>query len=226
MANITNNWNKDMPSGTSLVSEGDDLMRQHQESLENTIEEEHYFTDSVTSAGIHKKGSGKAFCADLSALSTSGADDVGRLFYAVDNESLHILGESGTTKVAGSQQGGDVRSVLSSTYGWYISSVTSTIFQDVHQYKWVNSSGNPMTFRDGSERLLGLSVMSQGPSTVTYPHIWQAWSITSRGCKVIVSRGDQVIGAGVAPKWAAIGGANTGILSISAMGLISLSEMS
>ena len=59
MANISSNWDRDQPSGTSLVSQGDDLMRQHWGSLEDTIEEEHNFTNKPTVAGVHKPGVGR-----------------------------------------------------------------------------------------------------------------------------------------------------------------------
>lgn len=91
-----------MPSGSSLVAQGDDLLRQHQASVQSTLVEEHYFSDSATSAGIHKPGSARLFYGLDSSVSTLGseADDAGRFHFASDTEKLRALGYSNNTLAA------------------------------------------------------------------------------------------------------------------------------
>jgi len=86
-----------MPSGTSLISEGDDLLRQHWDSLDTTIVEEHYFNDSAASAGIHKPGSARVFYGPASATSAVGAStDDGRLYLESDTGNLYQVGQAQT----------------------------------------------------------------------------------------------------------------------------------
>jgi hypothetical protein len=95
LANITGDWNASMPSGVSLISEGDDLLRQHWRSIQSTLNTEHFFSDSATSAGIHKPGSARVFHDVASRLSAPGTkDDDGRLFYAHDTNDLYHVGQS------------------------------------------------------------------------------------------------------------------------------------
>jgi len=228
LADITNNWNKSMPSGTSLVSEGDDLMRQHWGTLEDTHKQEHYFNDSVTSAGIHKHGSARIFSGNISNLSTAGADDANRMFYAVDDQSLHLLGTSVTTKIAGAQEGGVVRSLESNTFGWYISSYTTGDHGSDDTHLWANANGNPMLYRDGTERLLGFSTSTTGPSATTDINVPIVWSVTSSGIKVQIANwgedyGTAATGAGIVFGEQAAGSL---IAHVSGMGLLPISELS
>lgn len=106
MADISGNWNKNMPSGTSLISEGDDLMRQHWGSIQSLVQDEHYFNDSLSSAGIHKPGSARVFFGPSSALSTSGAStNDGRLYLESDTGNLMHVG-SGVTVTRVTNSGG------------------------------------------------------------------------------------------------------------------------
>jgi len=89
-----------MPSGTSLVSTGDDTLRQHWASLQSGLIEEHFFSDSSSSAGIHKLGSARIDVQTGSQVSSSDADDEGRLLYARDVRGLFLLGDSAVTRVA------------------------------------------------------------------------------------------------------------------------------
>ena len=221
MADITNNWNASMPSGTSDVAHGDNLMRQHQNSLEITLEEEHYFADSPTSAGIHKAGASRISYGDLASLKTTPEE--GRTFYAVDDESLYFTGASATTKLSGAQQGGPVRSSISDTFGWYISSYTTTDRASGTTYRYLNAAGGNMTFREGSQRLLGMSAVTVH-STVSYPYMVQPYSVTSRGIRAIVGRFtnpfDDVTSA------AGFNEDEPCVVHVSVMGLIPVSEMS
>ena len=93
MADISGNWNKNMPSGTSLISEGDDLMRQHWGSLQSLLQDEHFMVDSKTSAGIHKQGTARIFAGPVSAISAMPAStDSGRLFLEYDTGNLMHIG--------------------------------------------------------------------------------------------------------------------------------------
>lgn len=228
MANISGKWDKTKPAGTDPVSQGDDRMRSHWDALQDSWQEEHYFSASPTSAGIHKAGSARVFVGPLSDLSADGADDVGRLMYAVDDESLYILGDSATTKIAGAQQGGPVRSVVSATFGWYISSYTTGDHASDETHLWANASGNPMTFRDGSERLLGFSTSTTGPSATTDINVPIVWSVNSRGMKVQIANWSEDYGASAGAGTAAFGEQAAGslIAHVSAIGLIPVSEMS
>ncbi len=102
MADITGDWNKNMPSGSSLRSQGDDLMRQHWASLQSAIEDEHYFTDSPTTAGIHKQGSARIYTGTASQVSSPSdvTNAEGRLMFATDTGDLHLLGGSANTVVS------------------------------------------------------------------------------------------------------------------------------
>ena len=86
-----------MPSGTSRKSDGDDLMRQHWRSLESSIEEEHHFTSESTRAGIHRKGSAKAFV--QTSPPASGADRDGRIWLDSANSDIYLLRDSGRTNL-------------------------------------------------------------------------------------------------------------------------------
>lgn len=99
MADITGNFNKNMPSGTSRKSDGDDLMRQHWGALGSTLTEEHHFTDSTASAGIHKKGSARAYV--KSTVSAAGLDRDGKIWLDSANSHLYVLrGSSITNRVS------------------------------------------------------------------------------------------------------------------------------
>ncbi len=97
MADITGNFNKNMPSGTSRKSDGDDLMRQHWGALGSTWTEEHHFTDSTASAGLHKRGSARAYVA--STASASGADRDGKIWLDSVNSDIYLLRDSGRTNL-------------------------------------------------------------------------------------------------------------------------------
>ena len=99
MADITGNFNKAMPSGTSRKSDGDDLMRQHWGALGSTWTEEHHFTDSAKSAGLHKKGSARAYV--KSTASASGPDRDGKIWLNSANSRAYILRDSSRTNLLG-----------------------------------------------------------------------------------------------------------------------------
>ena len=71
MANISGDWNKSMPSGSSSISDGDDLQRQHWTSLESTLATDHRFGSSETLAGYHKPGTARVYTGLSSALSAT-----------------------------------------------------------------------------------------------------------------------------------------------------------
>lgn len=92
MANF-GTWNKNMPSGSSSIQHGDDLLRSDKSVLEATLNTEHYFsgdTLSAASAGVHRLGSARVFVGSSSAV--SGVGHEGRLMYATDTQDLHYLG--------------------------------------------------------------------------------------------------------------------------------------
>jgi len=92
-----------MPSGTSRKSDGDDLMRQHWRSLDSTVSTEHYMSDSVTSAGIHKKGSARAYV--QAAAPTSSLDRDGRIWLDSATSRSYVLRDSArTTPIGGASQ--------------------------------------------------------------------------------------------------------------------------
>ena len=88
-----------MPSGTSRKSDGDDLMRQHWGALGSTWTEEHHFTDSAKSAGLHKKGSARAYV--KSTASASGLDRDGKIWLNSANSRAYILRDSSRTNLLG-----------------------------------------------------------------------------------------------------------------------------
>lgn len=88
-------WNKDIPSGSSAIAQGDDEIRSFKSHMQAWWEQEHYATDgSTTSAGIHKPGSARAFVAASSALSNPTADNDGRLFFATDTNQMFVANVS------------------------------------------------------------------------------------------------------------------------------------
>lgn len=91
-------WNSTIPSGSSEIRKGDDLLRSHWSILEATLEEEHFFAadNSGASAGIHRPGSSRISYGNGPAPTTS---DEGRLFYDVDDDQLVVQGSSATTPV-------------------------------------------------------------------------------------------------------------------------------
>lgn len=97
MADITLRWNVNMPSGTSRKSDGDDLMREHWRSLDSTWTTEHYFSDSRKSAGIHKKGSARAYVATTPPASSLDRD--GRIWLDSANSDIYLLRDSGRTNL-------------------------------------------------------------------------------------------------------------------------------
>lgn len=103
MADITGDFNINMPSGTSRKSDGDDLMRQHWRSLGSTWSTEHYFIDSAISAGIHKKGSARVYVQTTAPASSLDRD--GRIWLDSATSRSFILRDSArTTPISGSQQ--------------------------------------------------------------------------------------------------------------------------
>ncbi len=99
MADITGDFNINMPSGTSRKSDGDDLMRQHWRSLGSAWSTEHYFTDSATSAGIHKKGSARAYVDTTYPVSSLDRD--GKIFFDSALSRTFVLRGSTVTNLIG-----------------------------------------------------------------------------------------------------------------------------
>lgn len=99
MADVSG-WDAATPSGSSLVSKGDDKFRSLQSDVEETWEEEHFFLadNSGASAGIHRPGSARV---DFGTASASTSTDEGRLYYDVDDGVLVVQGSSATTALSG-----------------------------------------------------------------------------------------------------------------------------
>lgn len=84
-------WTKGLPSGQSKVSNTDEEFRSFKSFVEAWLEQEHYVTSgSATSAGIAKKGAGRAFVGPASQLSNPTADNDGRLFWNTGTGTLFI----------------------------------------------------------------------------------------------------------------------------------------
>lgn len=138
-----------MPSGSSLRAQGDDLMREHWASLQSTWLEEHYFSDSSSSAGIHKPGSARIYTGTASQVSAPGAtDDEGRLMYVPATNQIHVLGESATTAVT--------RRPF----------VGAGVFVSVGSIGFTSATASPVTFN--AERFNVGSVATGGPSGSTW----------------------------------------------------------
>jgi hypothetical protein len=96
MANFAN-WNRNQPSNSSLARDFPSLHRSDKSILEETLNEEHYFTSgSAGSAGIHRPGSARPFVGIRSQVS-GGAARSGRLMWAADTGSLHFLGAASSS---------------------------------------------------------------------------------------------------------------------------------
>ena len=109
MAAITSGYSKNQPSGSSSIRDGDDMLRSDKSILEAALNDEHYFTPqtsaSSASGGIHRKGSARVFTGTRASLATpSSADSDGRLYYATDTESLHIIQTSSHSTIYGGSQ--------------------------------------------------------------------------------------------------------------------------
>jgi hypothetical protein len=94
-------WNRSVPSGDSLISLGDDLLRSDKSILEETLNTEHYFTAasaSSRSAGEHKAGSARVGIGTASALSNPAPgrinyiSDITDFAVALSRSSFSILG--------------------------------------------------------------------------------------------------------------------------------------
>ncbi len=72
-------------------------MRQHWGALGSTWTEEHHFTDSTASAGLHKKGSARAYVA--STASASGLDRDGKIWLDSSTSRAYILRGSSITNI-------------------------------------------------------------------------------------------------------------------------------
>ena len=84
-----------VPSGTSLVSDGDNDLRQVKTFIKEWWEQEHYGTDgSATSAGVHKSGSARIYT--QSAAPT--AVNIGELWHDPDDDALYVAEAAGTGK--------------------------------------------------------------------------------------------------------------------------------
>ena len=100
----TQSWSSTVPSGTSSIRQGDDQIRSITSIVQSVVNDEHYFDNasaSSLSGGIHKLGSARVFMnATRASLATpSSADSNGRLAYAADTQSLHVLGASSATTI-------------------------------------------------------------------------------------------------------------------------------
>lgn len=146
-------WDKDVPSANSFVKDGDDLIRSDKSILENTLEQEHYFTSSTNSTGEHKHGSARPYYEAASAISAA-ADDA-RLMVASDTSDLHYVGSDGPVSLT---EAYDVRSpafrvtavagseLLNET--WQCSTAgsddTSVVWVNNHVIAPQNSAGNAL----------------------------------------------------------------------------------
>ena len=101
-------WDKILPSGTSALSEGDGNIRSNQSSVQAALEEEHFFTDSTASTGIHKLGSARAFVGAHSAIAHLGADSQGRVYWSTDTGELLANDGSAFTVTGHAWQGARV----------------------------------------------------------------------------------------------------------------------
>lgn len=91
-------WTTGLPSGQSKVSTTDEEFRSFKSFVQAWLEEEHYVTQgSAASAGILKKGGGRAFVGPSSQLSNPTADNDGRFFWATDIETLFVAQASSSS---------------------------------------------------------------------------------------------------------------------------------
>lgn len=103
MADIRS-WNAAVPSGTSSIRDGDNQIRANAAFVQEVVNQEHYFdtaSASSQSGGVHKLGSARVFMnATRASIATpASADSDGRLVYAADTQSLHVLGASSATTI-------------------------------------------------------------------------------------------------------------------------------
>jgi hypothetical protein len=204
-----------MPSGTSDVDEGDDLMRQHWNSLENTWEEEHEFASRATMAGIHKAGSSRVSYGDTASLKTTTED--GRIYYDNALNALHLTGPSNTTAIT--SPGGPVKSMNSGTKALYMSLYTT-----------INASGTTWTSSEYQNSLGGVlyydyqpHVFVQCSVSTNYPmfaHIIR--SDTSR-VNFYVAKQDNILGGAAGSFDFAPAGP---VVQVMALGYISASSLS
>jgi len=86
-------WNKNRPLGTQTVSLADNDIRENNDALEASLDNEHQFT-SADSSGIHKEGSARIY-SDLAANIGAADSEEGRVYLETDTNKLKV------TKAAG-----------------------------------------------------------------------------------------------------------------------------
>lgn len=184
MANISGDWNRNMPSGSSSIADGDDLLRQHWTSLQSLIESEHYMTDSLTSAGLHKLGSARGY-ADVSSRKSvtnvpAGTRD-GRLFLELDTGRIHALGPSQITAFTQGYGAFDVYdSVLAS--GADVPAVFEGEYLDIapNSEQWISGSGTTLTVPSGcSGYYQFVATLNFGQTGAPY-YFWSGEGLTMR----------------------------------------------
>jgi len=99
-------WDKTKPSGSDSISQGDDIIRNDKEYLEDTLSRDHHFPGTYgTDAGEHKKVTLREQSADPSSSSDKGilytkdVDGVTELFYIDSSGNVKQLTSGGKLNV-------------------------------------------------------------------------------------------------------------------------------
>jgi len=145
-----------MPSGSSSISDGDDLLRQHWASLESTLATDHRFGSSETLAGYHKPGTARVYTGLSSALSaTNLPTDVeeGRVFAELDTGKLYLLGASAQTCFSPGVGAFNVKDTLQSLVFGDNQATFDAQYADVtpnDSDTWITISGATLTVPSGA----------------------------------------------------------------------------
>lgn len=100
LGGITAGLNVTVPSGTSQAGTGQADIRSIKTTFQEALDSEHHFPNTGgAGTGAHRQGSGRAFYAAGSALSSTDTD--GRLFINSTASRLHHAGSSNTMLLGG-----------------------------------------------------------------------------------------------------------------------------
>ena len=124
MATIT--WSETDPANTALLSLGDDAIRSLKTSVRIALDDEHVFPSAGGDAGVHRRGSAKAYYGTQSIVSSAGTD--GKLMVTSDTSNLFHVGSAGTMFLGGQR----VLSAASAPTGG-------------QRYGWATDFGNVLT---------------------------------------------------------------------------------
>lgn len=98
-------WDNTTPAGSESVALGDDRIRSAKSGVQTAFADEHIFPASGGTAGLHMKGSARAFFGAqslVSASTTSAPAADGRMMIASDTSRLFGVGSEGTVLLGGS----------------------------------------------------------------------------------------------------------------------------